>query len=593
MIASGPMDLKRDGAVSAAHLLRWVLAAVFAVLFINTAWVSDDAYIILRTVDNALHGYGLRWNVAERVQSYTCPLWTLILCGGCRLTGEYYFTTVAISFLLSASVVYLVGWRLASSAWVGAAGLAALISSKAFMDYTSSGLENTLGYLLLALFLRAYGRPPGLKSLFLMSLAASLAMTNRMDTVLLFGFPLMYSAYRFLSAAGLQECHTEGTEAAGPCSANREAAGRTFMASPGSRTSSLRIGRSRFAKKVISLCELRALCVKHILLKPGRTAFRRLCAVVAIGISPFVAWEVFSVIYYGFPFPNTAYAKLHTGIPSLKLLYRGVLYGLDSLARDPLTLTAVGAMLVLAALRGSWRLRWAAAGVAVYLLYTVRVGGDFMSGRFFALPFLAACVITAQIIASRRAAMCLAAICLALGLLGECPTFFAGPSFENKRRPNYIADERGYYYQWTGFWPVLGNGGEPRGAWVDAGRAFRASAPRVVPGGSVGLTGFYAGPAVHIMDRLALCDPLLARMEIPDKAHWRVGHYERRIPAGYMATLETGANQLENPALRRLYDALAVITRGPLWSAERFREIVRINAGYYDESMREGTGEGQ
>ena len=32
----------------------------------------------------------------------------------------------------------------------------------------------------------------------------------------------------------------------------------------------------------------------------------------ALGFLPFIFWELFSLLYYGFPFPNTAYAKLGT-----------------------------------------------------------------------------------------------------------------------------------------------------------------------------------------------------------------------------------------------------------------------------------------
>jgi len=31
---------------------------------------------------------------------------------------------------------------------------------------------------------------------------------------------------------------------------------------------------------------------------------------VAAGLLPAAAWTVFAIVYYGFPFPNTAYAKL-------------------------------------------------------------------------------------------------------------------------------------------------------------------------------------------------------------------------------------------------------------------------------------------
>jgi arabinofuranosyltransferase len=140
--------------------------------------------------------------------------------------------------------------------------------------------------------------------------------------------------------------------------------------------------------------------------------------------------------------------------------------------------------------------------------------------------------------------------------------------------------------------PVIRNGGEPRGGWVEAGRQARAEGRRVLVGESIGYLGFYAGPAVHVVDQLALCDPLLARMEVPDKNHWRIGHFKRNLPAGYVETLEGGANRIANPRLAGLYDVLEVITRGPLWRRDRFREIVKINLGFYRDRMRETGGSG-
>jgi hypothetical protein len=50
--------------------------------------VGDDAYFTFRTIDNFVHGYGLRWNIAERVQAYTHPLWLLLLTPFYWITGE-------------------------------------------------------------------------------------------------------------------------------------------------------------------------------------------------------------------------------------------------------------------------------------------------------------------------------------------------------------------------------------------------------------------------------------------------------------------------------------------------------------------------
>ena len=62
-----------------------------------------------------------------------------------------------------------------------------------------------------------------------------------------------------------------------------------------------------------------------------------------------VAWTIFALVYYGFPFPNTAYAKLATGIDPGELRAQGLLYLLDSLDRDPITLTTIAFASVVAA----------------------------------------------------------------------------------------------------------------------------------------------------------------------------------------------------------------------------------------------------
>ena len=55
-------------------LLPLPFLAAYAILLVRTAWMCDDAFITLRTVDNFVQGYGLVWNVGERVQVYTHPL---------------------------------------------------------------------------------------------------------------------------------------------------------------------------------------------------------------------------------------------------------------------------------------------------------------------------------------------------------------------------------------------------------------------------------------------------------------------------------------------------------------------------------------
>ena len=52
-------------------LIASLLTLVFLVVLVRTAWISDDALISLRTVLNVTNGFGLTFNIDERVQTFT------------------------------------------------------------------------------------------------------------------------------------------------------------------------------------------------------------------------------------------------------------------------------------------------------------------------------------------------------------------------------------------------------------------------------------------------------------------------------------------------------------------------------------------
>ena len=112
---------------------------------------------------------------------------------------------------------------------------------------------------------------------------------------------------------------------------------------------------------------------------------------------------------------------------------------------------------------------------------------------------------------------------------------------------------------------------------------MRESDIKVITFKAIGFYGFYAGPEVHIIDEFALGDPLLARMEIPDKKRWRVGHFTRRLPEGYIDTVKTGENMIKDPKIQELYSVLEIITKDKIWSMNRFKEIIKINSGSYND----------
>src|SRR5687768_1854279 len=123
------------------------LAALFLLVLVRTAWVCDDAFITFRTVDNLLNGYGLRWNVSERVQSFTHPLWMLLYVVPYAATGEPYVTGIWLSIAVSL-LAFTAALSIARDLWIAIVGAVLLMSSRAFVDYSTSGLENPLTHLL-------------------------------------------------------------------------------------------------------------------------------------------------------------------------------------------------------------------------------------------------------------------------------------------------------------------------------------------------------------------------------------------------------------------------------------------------------------
>jgi len=147
---------------------------------VRSAWMAEDAYISFRVTDNFLHGYGLRWNVDERVQVYTDPLFLAMVTFATWVSGNVFFAGCAVSLILTL-VAFLILTRRASTLAMAVITIA-LLFSKGFMDFSVSGLENPATHLAMAAFFLVYwkNRDP-----FLLSLNCGLAATNRIDSVLL------------------------------------------------------------------------------------------------------------------------------------------------------------------------------------------------------------------------------------------------------------------------------------------------------------------------------------------------------------------------------------------------------------------------
>ena len=85
------------------QLLLFTFMILYVFILIRTAWISDDACITLRTVLNTLHGYGPTFNIDERVQAYTHPLWFFLLCISSLLVPNVFYATFVLCFCFFAA----------------------------------------------------------------------------------------------------------------------------------------------------------------------------------------------------------------------------------------------------------------------------------------------------------------------------------------------------------------------------------------------------------------------------------------------------------------------------------------------------------
>jgi arabinofuranosyltransferase len=466
-------------------------------------------------LENLRDGLGLVWNAGDRVQVYTHPLWMLTLLPFYLLTDELYLTSLGLSAVCSLAAVAILAKRIALPGW-GALGVLVLAMSNAFVDYSTSGLENPLSHLLLVLLLAGLTKE-GPPRLLRQTLLLALLVLNRMDLLLIGGPIWAVTAW----------------------------------------------GALRTLPK------------------------RRVAGEIALGFLPFIAWVAFALIYYGFPFPNSAYAKLGHGADKGELLAQGFLYFLDSLVRDPVTLPAI----VLGIVCGAWRPRrnrlWPVAlGILLYLVYTIRIGGDFMAGRFLAAPLLCAVAILARAEwtpSPARLASAAAAILL-LGLGANPPTTSsAANAMKNEDSysqltPRGITNERYFYFPQSGLtW----------GTRADLLRRLKRAdhpddVPKVIAYPWIGGPGRTWGANAYILDSVAIGDPLLARLPARLDLEWKVGHWKRLIPDGMVESVLTGEDRFADRQLAEYAAHLRLITSGPAFSAGRFRSIWRMNTGGLD-----------
>jgi arabinofuranosyltransferase len=522
-----PIADERSSSVS-GRTLGLALVALIALIIVRNAWLSDDAFITFRTVDNFVGGRGLTWNPGQRVQAFTHPAWFFLVSAAYSVSHEMFYSALGLSIAVSVLGLGLASEALAVNEWAALPALVGLGFSRAFIDYSSSGLENPLSHALLIAWLVCLVSPRHAALCPWFDLLTGLLLWNRLDLALLVGPAWCWSILRrYQSGVAPRRLFAQGLCAAAPLLAWFVFAIVYFgFALPNTAYAKLGIRIAlgeRFAQGFFYLLALVAndpasallLLVGSIMIWRTRAAWRTSLLLGLLGY----------LLYIGY---------IGGDFMAGRFFAAPLLLAAAGLFRTPIDRSTSVVLASLFAVAG-----WAGPTPPVF-------SGASAEGR-------------------------------------------TGAKLELQRYR--VMDERRFYYPDTGLLsadrlrPMPG--GRFRGG-LELANKRGVVVPQI--GMRAFLAGPDAwlidpfGLSDPFLARLPAFDAG------PDR-DWKAGHWKRPIPDGYRETIERGENHLSDPKLARLYAEMQLITSGPLWSLARFRAIWRLNSGQLDKLAVGAVGE--
>ena len=464
---------------------RW--AAWIALFFcvwavVSRVWVTEDAYITFRAIENLFAGHGLVFNPGDRVEVFTHPLWMLLLVSIRAIGLPLHIGSIVLGLSFSlGTLAFLVFRRTPAGNRALPVAALALVSISGFRDFATAGMEYSLVFFLLTLLVFAL-RTEKLRDrpFFYSGLLAALYLT-RPELALL---AVYYSAFFAFELLELD-------------------------------------GRELFYKRDLSALAGRVL----------RKGLPWLVGFVLVAGS----YHLFRAFYYGDIFPNTYYAK--AGLSSY--FSQGWKYLALTLLWSPaLWLLAIWFFITMA-----WRrLRAVAAprlhfetlrelGAAVLVtVYVVRVGGDFMAFRFLLAPIMLAVLALQRLMDAFPMGQGRPWLRLALPALALVLSFFPVPPSSG-----VIADERQQFVEgetlvtlWTSSEHRWGRTGHRFGEFArclgveEMHITNSITQARCMQGIGLGYFGVNAGPQVWILDEQGLPNRDVATS--PVLFRWRPGH---------------------------------------------------------------------
>lgn len=324
--------------------LAVTIAGTGALMFLHGArylrYTSDDAYISYRYAHNLAGGEGLVWNPGEAVEGYSNFLWVMALAAFDLLGADLVWAGRWLGFTLAiaaGAAAYLLVQEVAGrgvlARYAGVTAALALAASGPFALWSYAGLETSLFALLVTGAAILHIREERAETPPISGAVWALAAMTRPDGVLLFAVSACFKA------------------------------GGLLIAVDGEDDTDVR--RARFRNAALWAGGFAALFV------------------------PYFAWRY---AYYGWPFPNSYYAKVGSGIDQYR---RGLRYLVE------FSQQYAAWLILLAPIAVVFRAVQRSAGIYILAMlaawgaYIVYVGGDgLLRFRFFAevLPLLYALI---------------------------------------------------------------------------------------------------------------------------------------------------------------------------------------------------------
>jgi arabinofuranosyltransferase len=498
----------------------WLATGVLAYFTIKVSWLAEDAYITLRTVDNLLKGHGLRWNVAERVQVFTHPLWLFVLVPFKAIIPSSILALMVPGWLTALPTFPLL-FRAARTPPGVVVAFCALVLSQSVIDFSTSGLETSLSHLLIVCILITLPSERG--GITQHALFFGLLLLNRLDLLPLVAPLVLVELWR----AGGHRRPLRVLLGLSPLIAWLVFAS-VYYGSPLPNTYFAKVAANmppgsialQGLRYFLDLCLYEPLTLASVLcglalgVRGRRVDRASYCLALGIGL------HVLYVFKVGGDYMNARFLTP------------------DVVAAAWITLRAVDRR------AASGHPSWAESTPAMAAIAAVAVALIVADHHSFA---------------SRKSDLVRAT------------------TISDERQVYLPATGL-----WSRLWGYLR--GEPFEAshpWVDLGRRLRREHPRGKPFVhlNMGLLGYYAGRRIHIVDALGLTDPFVARLPVDE--FWTAGHAQRVVPEQYIQSLSRRRNVIENPGLHHLFDDLTLATRSEdLFSTNRFWACWRLNTGY-------------